>query len=68
MASWRSCCLPRGCCSFGRCGGLLESRFEDLHEGAFAPFWQQPLLKALLLPFATLGGTTVLDYMALANL
>ncbi|SCK56655.1 hypothetical protein VAR608DRAFT_5905 [Variovorax sp. HW608] len=47
---------------------LLQSRIEDLHEGAFAPFWQQPLLKALLLPFATLGGTTVLDYMALANI
>jgi hypothetical protein len=47
---------------------LLYSRIEALHEGAFAPFWQQPLLKAVLLPFATLGGTTVLDYMALANL
>jgi len=47
---------------------LLQTRIESLHEGAFAPFWQQPLLKALLLPFATLGGTQLLDYMALANL
>jgi len=47
---------------------LLQGRIENLREGAFAPFWQQPLLKAVLLPFATLGGTTVLDYMALANL
>jgi len=47
---------------------LLHARIESLHEGAFAPFWQQPMLKAMLLPFATLGGTTVLDYMALANL
>ncbi|MBB3176502.1 hypothetical protein [Variovorax sp. Sphag1AA] len=47
---------------------LLQSRIEGLHEGAFAPFWQQPLLKAVLLPFATLGGSTLLDYMALANL
>lgn len=47
---------------------LLQARIESLHDGAFAPFWQQPLLKAMLLPFATLGGTTVLDYMALANL
>lgn len=47
---------------------LLLGRVEELHEGAFAPFWQQPLLKAVLLPFATLGGSTLLDYMALANL
>jgi hypothetical protein len=47
---------------------LLRARMENLHEGAFAPFWQQPLLKAVLLPFATLGGTSLLDYMALANL
>ncbi|MDM0073595.1 hypothetical protein QTH90_04325 [Variovorax sp. J2P1-59] len=47
---------------------LLQGRIENLHEGAFAPFWQQPLLKAVLLPFATLGGTTVLDYLALANI
>jgi hypothetical protein len=47
---------------------LLQSRIENLHEGAFAPFWQQPLLKAVLLPFATLGGTMALDYLALANI
>lgn len=47
---------------------LLRERVEDLRDGAFAPFSQQPLLKALLLPFATFGGTTLLDYMALANL
>lgn len=47
---------------------LLLERMEHLHEGAFAPFWQQPLLKASLLPFATLGGTSLLDYMALVNI
>jgi len=47
---------------------LLLERMEQLREGAFAPFWHQPLLKAFLLPFATLGGTSILDYMALANL
>ena len=46
---------------------LLRRRIEGLNEGAFAPFSQQPLLKAVLLPFATLGGTTLLDYLALAN-
>lgn len=46
---------------------LLLQRMDHLHEGAFAPFWQQPLLKAVLLPFATLGGTSLLDYLALVN-
>ncbi|SFM16323.1 hypothetical protein [Variovorax sp. OV329] len=46
---------------------LLLQRMDNLHEGAFAPFWQQPLLKAVLLPFATLGGTSLLDYLALVN-
>jgi hypothetical protein len=46
----------------------LLDRIENLRDGAFAPFSQQPLLKALLLPFATLGGTSLLEYMALANL
>ncbi|MDM0114527.1 hypothetical protein QTI66_20410 [Variovorax sp. J22R133] len=46
---------------------LLLARMDSLHEGAFAPFWQQPLLKAVLLPFATLGGSTLLDYLALVN-
>lgn len=47
---------------------LLLERMEHLHEGAFAPFWQQPLLKAVLLPFAAFGGTSLLDYMALVNI
>jgi hypothetical protein len=47
---------------------LLQSRIENLRMGAFAPFWQQPLVKAVLLPFATLGGSTLLDYLALANI
>lgn len=46
---------------------LLLQRMDNLHQGAFAPFWQQPLLKAVLLPFATLGGTSLLDYLALVN-
>lgn len=46
----------------------LRREIDALREGAFAPFSQQPLLKAVLLPFATLGGTAVLDYLAMANL
>jgi hypothetical protein len=47
---------------------LLQRYIEDLSEGAFAPFAQQPLLKALLLPFATWGGTALLDYLAMASI
>ncbi|MBT2327091.1 hypothetical protein J7E62_32955 [Variovorax paradoxus] len=47
---------------------LLQAHMQNLREGAFAPFWQQPLLKAVLLPFATIGGTTLLDYLALVNI
>ena len=47
--------------------GLLQKRMEELNEGAFAPFSQQPLLKAVLLPFATFGGTSLLDFVTLAN-
>ena len=46
----------------------LRDRIAGLDEVAFAPFSQQPLLKALLMPFAAVGGTTVLDYMTLVNL
>ena len=47
---------------------LLKQQIEQLREGAFAPLLQQPLLKALALPFATFGGTALLDYVALTNL
>lgn len=47
---------------------LLQRHIEELREGAFAPFTQQPLLKALVMPFATWGGTALLDYMAMANI
>jgi hypothetical protein len=28
----------------------------DLHEGAFAPFWEQTMIYALLIPFAAIGS------------
>lgn len=46
----------------------LRSRVESLREGAFAPYSQQPLLKAALLPLLTYGGTSLFDYLTLANL
>jgi hypothetical protein len=46
----------------------LQARIEQLRDGAFAPYSQQPLLKALLLPFLTIGGSSLFDYLALASL
>jgi hypothetical protein len=46
----------------------LRDRIERLREGAFAPYSQQPLLKAVLLPFLTFGGSSLFDYLTLANL
>ena len=42
---------------------LLLRRIEELHEGAFSPFSQQPLVRAMLLPLGSLGGTALLGYL-----
>jgi hypothetical protein len=47
---------------------LLKERIVRLDGGAFAPYSQQPLLKALVLPFATIGGTSLLELLRMANL
>ena len=46
----------------------LRDRIERLRDGAFASYTKQPLLKAVLLPFLTYGGSSLLDYLALLNL
>jgi hypothetical protein len=47
---------------------LLRERIARLSRGAFAPYSQQPLLKALVLPFVTVGGTSLLELLRMANL
>jgi hypothetical protein len=42
---------------------LLLRRIEELHEGAFSPFSQQPVVRAMLLPLGSLGGTALLGYL-----
>jgi hypothetical protein len=42
---------------------LLLRRVEELREGAFSPFSQQPLVRAMLLPLGTFGGTALLQYL-----
>ncbi|HET7019978.1 MAG TPA: hypothetical protein VFI58_04630 [Xanthobacteraceae bacterium] len=42
---------------------LLLRRIEELREGAFSPFSQQPLVRAMLLPLGSFGGTALLGYV-----
>jgi hypothetical protein len=47
---------------------LLSHRIEELNEGALTPFSQQPLLRAMLLPLGSFGGTALLEYLLLPGL
>jgi hypothetical protein len=44
---------------------ILLRRVEELREGAFSPFSQQPMVRAMLLPLGSLGGTALLEYLLL---
>jgi len=46
----------------------LSARVTSLHKGAFAPYLQQPLLKAVLLPVLTFGGSSMFDYLSMLKL
>ena len=43
----------------------LVEQIDGLNEGAFAPWWNQPVVKAVLLPLLTYGGTTLVHLYAL---
>jgi len=47
---------------------ILRERAEKLDDGAFAPYSKQPLLRAVLLPLLTFGGSSLFDYLTLLNL
>ncbi len=42
--------------------------FEELRDGAFSPLSQQPLVRAMLLPLGSFGGTALLEYFLLPGL
>jgi hypothetical protein len=43
----------------------LSQRIEDLRDGAFSTFSQQPLIRAMLLPLGSFGGVALLEYLML---
>jgi hypothetical protein len=45
----------------------LIAQVENESEGAFAPFFDQPLLKAMLVPLGGAGGTQLFDYLLLGR-
>jgi hypothetical protein len=44
---------------------LLSRRMDELSEGALTPFSQQPLLRAMLLPLGSFGGTALVENLLL---
>lgn len=46
----------------------LLRRVEELRDGAFSPFSQQPVVRAMILPLGSLGGTALLEYLLLPGL
>jgi hypothetical protein len=46
---------------------MLLQRVEELREGAFSPFSQQPVVRAALLPLGSLVGMMLLEYYLLAS-
>jgi hypothetical protein len=47
---------------------MLLRRVDELRDGAFSPFSQQPVVRAMLLPLGSLGGTALLEYLLLPGL
>jgi len=41
----------------------LLNRVAALRDGAFAPYSEQPIVRAVLVPAATYGATVVLQYL-----
>jgi len=70
LADCRSRALSQQDPQSGRVAQLdqLLERVRDFDEGAFAPYSQQPLVKALLIPAATYGGNLLLQYLGVAGL
>jgi hypothetical protein len=47
---------------------LLLKRAETVRQGAFSPISHQPMIRALLLPLGTYGGSALLNYLSLAGI
>jgi hypothetical protein len=66
LEDYRSRALKPQCATAAEAPQLehLIARVRDLGKGAFAPYSQQPLVKALLVPAATYGSNLLLQYLS----
>ncbi len=46
---------------------VMIAQIRAFDTGAFAPYMQQPLVRALLLPLTSFGGTALAEYLSIAN-
>ncbi len=46
---------------------MLIEQVRSLRKGAFAPFFEQPLVQAVLVPLSGAGGVKLLDYLLLGQ-
>jgi hypothetical protein len=46
---------------------MLFRQIDDLRDGAFSPFSQQPLVRAMLLPLGSFGGTALIERLLSAG-
>jgi hypothetical protein len=42
---------------------IMTGEIQSLGRGAFAPFTEQPVVRALLLPISSAGGLTLFRYL-----
>ena len=42
---------------------LLLARIGESQEGAFRPFLQRPVVRALFIPFGSLGGISIIEFL-----
>ena len=47
---------------------MIIQKIKQMDEGAFAPFSQQPVLRAILIPFGSYGGVMLLESLRYLNL
>jgi hypothetical protein len=46
---------------------VMIEQIRNFRSGAFAPYGQQPVIRALLLPLTSYGGGALLQYLTLTN-
>jgi hypothetical protein len=46
---------------------VMIAQIRAFDTGAFAPYSQQPLVRAVLLPLTSYGGATLVEYLSIAN-